>query len=64
MLLMALRPVLFLGAYLASSATAEMRSHTLSLVKDLYSGRCGPYFHQLLDQRVRHAEKLASKAMW
>jgi hypothetical protein len=31
-----------------------MRSHTLSLVKDLHGGRCGSHFHQLLDQRVGH----------
>src|ERR1700722_10139466 len=55
MRLMAFRPVLFLGEHLTSSTTAEMRSHTLSPVKDLYGGRCGSYFHQLLNQRVRHA---------
>ena len=52
---MALRSVLFLGEHLTSSTTAEMRSHTLSSVKDLYGGRCGSHYHQLLDQRVGHA---------
>src|SRR5579863_6775025 len=61
MRLMAFRPMLFLGEHLTSSMTAEMRSHTLFPVKDLYGGRCGPYFHQLLDQRVRHAVEVAIK---
>src|ERR1700756_815434 len=56
---MALWSVLFFGEHLTSSTTAEMRSHTLSPVKDLYSGRCGSHFHQLLDQRVRHAVEVA-----
>src|SRR4030095_9236585 len=55
MRLMALRPVLFLGAYLTSSATAEMRSYTLPFVKDLHGRWCRSHFHQLLDQRVGHA---------
>src|SRR6202162_2783015 len=59
MRLMAFRPMLFLGEHLTSSPTAEMRSHTLSPVKDLYGGRCGSHFHQLLDQRVGHAVEVA-----
>jgi hypothetical protein len=59
MRLMAFRSMLFLGEHLTSSTTAEMRSHTLSSVKDLYGGRRGPHFHQLLDQRVRHAVEVA-----
>src|ERR1700722_18477295 len=56
--LMALRPVLFLGAYLTSSTTAEMRSHTFSPMKDLYGGRCGSHFYQLMNQCVGHAVKV------
>src|SRR6266481_7262788 len=59
MRLMALRSVLFLGEHLTSSTTAEMRSHTLSLVKDLHGGRCGAHFYQLVDQRIGHAVKVA-----
>src|SRR6266403_1060120 len=55
MRLMALRPVLFLGAYLTSPTTAEMRSHTFSPMKDLYGGRCGSHFYQLMNQSVGHA---------
>src|SRR5882757_9511501 len=56
---MTLRPVLFLGEHLTSSTSAEMRSHTLSPVKNLYGGRCGSHFHQLLDQRIGHAVEVA-----
>src|SRR6266478_660721 len=59
MRLMALRSVLFLGEHLTSSTTAEMRSHTLSHVKNLYGGGCRSHFHQLLDQRVGHAVEVA-----
>src|SRR5258707_14030819 len=59
MRLVAFRSVLFLGAHLTSSTTAEMRSHTLSLVKNLYGGRCRSHFHQLLGQRIGHAVEVA-----
>src|SRR6266403_2805138 len=55
MRLMSLRPVLFLGASLTSPTTAEMRSHTFSPMKDLYGGRCGSHFYQLMNQCVGHA---------
>ena len=55
---MALWSVLFFGEHLTSSTTAEMRSHTLSLVKDLHGGRCGAHFYQLVDQRIGHAVKV------
>jgi hypothetical protein len=58
MRLMAFRPVLFLGEHLTSSTTAEMRSHTLSSVKDLYGGRCGAHFYQFMDPRIGHAVKV------
>src|SRR5262245_23374535 len=55
MRLMVLRPVLFLRICLTSPTAAEMRSYTLSLVKDLHGRWCSSHFYQLLNQGVGHA---------
>src|SRR6516225_3419414 len=54
MRLMALGPMLFLRGHLFSPATAKMRSHALSLVEDLYRGRCRSNFDPFVNQVVRH----------
>src|ERR1041385_6701875 len=53
--LMALGPVFVLGADLASATAAEVRSHSLTPMKDLHGGRRGAYLYEFLYQVVRHA---------
>src|SRR5439155_8134246 len=54
MSLMALGTVLVLGDGVTSPATAQVRSDSLALVKDLHRGWGGADFHDLLHQSVGH----------
>src|SRR3974377_732855 len=56
--LMALGPMLLVCEDLLPSATTNVRSHSLSLVKDLYRGRGGSNLHQFVDQVVRNAVEI------
>src|SRR6516162_4031444 len=58
MRLMALGPMLLLCEHLLPSAATNVRSHSLSLVKDLYCDGCRSNFQQFVNQVVRNAVKV------
>jgi hypothetical protein len=55
MCLMALGPMLFLREHLLPSAATNVRSDALSLVEDLYRGRCRSNFHEFVNHVVGDA---------
>lgn len=59
MRLMALGAMLGDGDRMAVALRAQMRSHTLPLVQDLYRSRCRPHLHQLMHLAQHHIQFVA-----